>query len=151
MNEFSPQQLQNLTRQDRVNLILKKLNVLPPARNGLEAYRQISETINHFEDMIWGKESWNPPRSFLGGVATRRFYTTFTESFFSVENFPGVTLLLGTKELIFVSRYGAIEMQRKLHNDRYGKTKQFYLRHDQVFFVKLDAYSHSVWDEKNRT
>lgn len=150
MDELISKQPQHLSRRERVKLILTNLELLSPARSGLEAYKQISETINHFEDEIWGKEYWHPPRSFFGGISTQRFYTIFPESFFLIENFPGVMLLLGTKELIFVSRYGAIEMQKKLHDDRYGKVKAFYLRQDLVFFEKLDAYGDTVWNEKNR-
>lgn len=142
---------QLLSRRERVKLILEKLASLPPACSGLEAYQQISETINTLEDAIWGRDYWSPPRSFFGGISTQRFYTIFTESFFSVEDFPGVTLLLGTKELIFVSRYGAIQMQRKLHSDRYGLDNKFHLRRSQIFFEKVDAYDHDVWHEKNKS
>jgi hypothetical protein len=150
MESFDSEIAQELTRRERVNLILKELDALPLAHCGLEAFSQISETINNFEDRFWGRESWNPPRSFLDGVETKRFYTIMTESFFPVEGFPGVTLLLGTKELIFVSRYGAIEIQSKDVSDPYGKITAFWLRRNQVFFSKPDAYGHSVWDDKNR-
>lgn len=140
----------DLSRKKRVSLILMELDALPLARSGLEAFRQISETINSFEDRFWGRESWNPPRSFLDGVETKRFYTIMTESFYPVEGFPGVMLLLGTKELIFVSRYGAIEIQSKDVSDPYGEIQAFWLRRNQVFFAKPDAYGHSVWNDKNR-
>lgn len=150
MTEFSSIKSGYLSRRERVELILKRLSLLPPATSGLEAYKQLTETINQFEDEIWGKDSWHPPRSFIGGVSTQRFYTIFPESFFSVDNYPGVTILIGTKELIFMSRYGAIEIQNKVIEDRYGKDQTFHLRRDQVFFEKFDAYGDNVWHEKNK-
>ena len=59
-------------------------------------------------------------------------------------------LLLSRQELIFISRYGAIEMQFKDANDKYGEINHFESRRKNVFFEKNDSNGDGVWIDKNK-
>ena len=138
------------TRRDRLLKALKSVSQLPNASNGLEAYKQISEAINQEEDLMWGKDTWNPPRSFLAGNRTARLYPIYPESFHSLKKYPGIMLLLSKREIVFISRFGAIEIQEKDINDQYGEITPFSERKEKILFSKLDAYNHDIWHDKNK-
>jgi len=139
-----------LFKDERLGLILVNLQSLNPASNGLEAYKLLSNAINEFEDQIWGANNYFPPRSFLHGNKTDRMYTIFTESFFEVPGYTGVSLLLSRRELIFISRYGAIEIQLKDDEDKYGDNIHFDSRKRNVIFKKNDSTDDGVWVDKNK-
>lgn len=126
------------------------LQAYAPASSGLEAYAQLSEVINNTEDEIWGKEAWDLPRTFLDGRRTDRLYPILPESFHPVQGYPGVTILVSKIEVVFISRWGAIEMQRKDPEDKFGERMHFAYRSDRVLFTKSDAYGDHVWHDKNR-
>ncbi len=139
------------SRKERLLQVLEQFKKLPPATNGLEAYKQFCELINHSEDVLWGKESWNPPRTFLDGSRTDRLYPIYPESFHPVQGFPGVTVLISKMEIVFISRYGAIEIQEKDPDDKYGTNNHFSERHHLCIFKKHDAYRDGVWHNKNKS
>lgn len=144
----------NICGESRRNRFLRSLRILaklPPASNALEAYAQLCNTLNEVEDIVFGSQHWNPPRTFLTGVETTRLYPIFTESFFAVTEFPGVQMLLARKELVFISRFGAIQVQNKSASDKTGDDLPFFRRSDEVIFTKDDKYGDDVWHEKNRT
>lgn len=138
------------SRKERFTTVLAQIAILPPATNALVAYRQLAETLNAAEDEVWGRDHWAPPRTFLDGSRTDRLYPIAPESFHPVAGFPGVTLMLAKKELVFVSRFGAIEIQGKMPSDPLGEKVPFAERLDRVLWSKLDAYNDGVWHPKNR-
>lgn len=138
------------SRYERLLRLLDVIRVAAPARSGLEAYRQLAETLNEMEDEWWGPEHWAPPRTFRTALRTERLYPIMPESFFEVPGFPGVTLLLAKRELVFVSRTGAIQVQRKDTADRDGRITPFESRTETIMLDKSDAYGDRVWHVKNR-
>ncbi|MCW1908769.1 MAG: hypothetical protein KIH63_005515 [Candidatus Saccharibacteria bacterium] len=137
------------SRAERLQDILDRLALLPPAQNGLEAYAQMAELINTSEDALFG-DHWDLPRTFLDGRRTDRLYPILPESFFSVPAFPGVTLMVSKVEVVFMSRWGAIEMQTKDPDDKFGERIPFCSRFENVIFSKPDALGDGVWHDKNR-
>ncbi len=138
------------SRGERLKAILELVKTMQPAHNGMEAYKQISDILNHSEDEIFGSDYWQPPRSFLDGSRSDRLYPIYPESFHPVDRFPGVTMLFAKRELIFVSRFGAMEMQKKHEEDITGEIVPFDQRRDAVVWEKLDAYGSGVWHQKNQ-
>ncbi len=139
-----------LGKRDRLQAIFAEIVDLPPTNCGLLLYAQIANLINAKEDEVWGKEHWAPPRSFLNGNRTERIYPILPESFHPVSGYPGTTLLLAKGELIFISRHGALQIQRKVSNDSFGEELHFSLRLEHIFLDKADASGHGVWHHKNR-
>jgi hypothetical protein len=137
------------SRAARLAAALHRTAELPPATTALEAYRQIAQSINEIEDHWWGPEHWQPPRSFLDGTRTARLYPIYAESFFPVEGFPGVTLLLAKRELLFISRFGAIELQCKQWNNAVIEQADYPERSVDAIFAKADAGGDGVWHAKN--
>ncbi len=138
------------TRVERLQVVLERLAVLPQAQNGLEAYAQMAGVINTSEDEWFGPGHWDLPRTFLDGRRTERLYPIMPESFHAVPDFPGVTLMVSKAEILLMSRFGAIEMQVKDPDDKFGDQVPFCARADRVMFVKPDAQGDGVWHDKNR-
>lgn len=136
------------TRKERLYKIFENLVKLPRCHNSLEAYKQLTELINTGEDLLFGFEMWNPPRTFLDSNRTERLYTIYPESFHEVKDYLGVTILIAKKELIFISRYGAIEVQEKIKGDEFGNKVHFSKRKN-IIVSKKDAYNDNVWHIKN--
>lgn len=133
----------------RLQVILDHLSSMPPAHSSLEAYKMLNNVINEIEDEFLGKDSYNPPRSLLG-IYTKRMYVTNLESVFPVEEYSGVSILISSKHITFISRYGAIEVQNKLKDDTQGKGIPFKSRVDAILYRKHDAWGNDVWHEKNK-
>lgn len=131
-------------------LALKAWAAKPPTKNGLLAYKSLTQCVNEVEDQVFGETLWNCPRTFLNGERTDRIYTILSESFYEVPSFPGVSLLLAKDELIFISRFGAAEVQNKLIDDKYGEAIPYEQRSNEVIFSKLDASGDGVWHVKNK-
>ena len=139
-----------LNRKERLLLALSAWAMEPPATNGLLCYKQLTECIDKVEDQIFGKNHWDCPRTFLKGDRTNRIYTILSECFHSAPYYPVVSLLLAKHELVFISRFGAAELQTKLDGAVYGPKRDFDQRTDKVIFSKKDSFGHGVWHEKNR-
>ena len=137
-------------RYERLLEVLEYLRNLPGAKSGLEAYAQISNALNDFEDCVFGRNSWSPPRSFQDGNRTQRLYPILPENIFPVDGYNGVMLLLAKKELVFISRFGAIEIQKKCESDKYGALLHYKERSDTIVFKKTDYYGGGVWNDKNK-
>lgn len=137
-------EVSQIGRSERLSYILENLRLYPEACSGLEAYKYLTEAIDKFEDRF-GVEPWSPPRTFLDGTRTSRMYTIFPESFLRVSRFPGVTLLLSKRELVFISRNGAIQIQDKDLEDLHGERVPFCDRKDRVIFDKVDSSGNDVW------
>jgi guanylate kinase len=140
----------NIFKSVRLKMIIENLKSLEPSNCGLMAYSLITKCINEVEDEIWGKNFYFPPRTFLNGSSSNRIYTIFPESFFKVPMYSGVTLLLSKRELIFISRFGAIEGQLKDSEDKFGEKIHFSERRNNVYFEKQDSFGDGVWVPKNR-
>lgn len=138
------------TKSSRLAMALEEVGRRLPARTGLEAYRQISDAINRVEDMHWGADYWEPPRHVDPGTRTARLYPIAPESIYPVRDYGGVDVLVSVAEYVFVSRFGAIEVQTKDHHDSYGEFNAFSGRRDRVMFEKGDYAGDSVWHEKNK-
>lgn len=132
----------------RISKILELFAKAPPFTNGMMAYAALMELVNEQEDTVWGAGYWKAPRTFHGGVVTDRIYPTHTESFEDVMGFPGVTHLIHTKHSIFLSRYGAVQVQ--LDNGWAVADCHLETRPEFILLDKLDAYGDGVWHEKNR-
>lgn len=141
---------QEVPKHQRIQVVLDYLYSLPPARSSLEAYMIFAKAINEVEDDFLGKESYSPPRTFLDGTKTERIYMTLFESMHPVPRYSGVHILIHLKEVVFISRYGAIEIQRKIEDDILGFKRHFETRNDCVMFTKPDANGDGVWSEKNK-
>lgn len=138
------------TKSSRLAMALEEVGRRMPARTSLEAYRQISDAINRVEDMHWGADYWEPPRHVDPGARTARLYPIAPESIYPVRNYGGVDVLVSVTEYVFVSRFGAIEVQTKDRDDSYGKFNAFCGRRDRVVFEKHDYAGNGVWHEKNK-
>ena len=109
----------------------------------------LSETLNEREDAIWGADDWHPPRTFKDGVRTERLYPISTESFVPVPGFPGVTALLARREVLFVSRYGALEVQEKLREMDLQSQLLTAKGSERVIYQLNDSAGDGVWHTKN--
>lgn len=137
-------------KNERLRKFFKKLENYPPAHSSLEAYRQISEAINNVEDDVFGKDYWFPLRHYPPQTKTNRMYPVATESFYTIEEYSKVTMLVSVNELVFISNDGAIEIQIKNKNDPFGEGKNFEIRTNNIIFVKNDSLGHNVWHFKNK-
>lgn len=137
-------------KKDRLSVFFQELSNLPIPKNSLEAFRQISETLNITEDRIFGSDYWKPLRFYPPGIKTDRMYPVAPESIYLLHNFSKVTLLVSIYELIFISNDGAIEFQKKDQNDIFGTNIDFSNRKDMVIFKRADQYGCEVWDDKNK-
>lgn len=135
-------------KRDRLQRMIECVRALPPARSGLEAFAQITNVLNHLEDQVWGADHYAMPRSYEGGVVTDRLYGSHAESFETVQGFSGVVNMVHTKEFVFVSRTGAIEIQKDTGESE--ELVHFETRRHAVLFSKPDAYGRAVWDDQNR-
>jgi hypothetical protein len=133
---------------ERLQKLTACLLMLPPARSGLEAFAQVTNALNLLEDQLWGPDHYLMPRTYEGGRVTDRLYASHPESFETVDGWIGVMNMVHTKEFIFMSRFGAIEIQRDT-----GESESevcFCTRRHAVLFAKVDAAGHGVWHAKNR-
>jgi len=137
------------SKNDRLNKLFIELENLPIAKNSLEAFRQISETLNIIEDSIFGLEHWKPLRFYPPLVETKRMYPVAPESIYSVHNFSKVMLMVSINQLVFISNDGAMEFQIKDKEDIFGVNINFSERQDKILYSKNDIYGCNVWDKKN--
>jgi hypothetical protein len=135
------------TKKSRLMKLFDVLGKLPPAKTGLEAYGQISNSLNLLEDQVFGYQEWKTPRTFEDRIVRSRMYASHPEWFKIVEGFSGVTNLVHGNEYIFISRMGAIEIQLDTKEDKIDKP--FHTRTSAVVFKKNDAYGDDVWNSKN--
>jgi 5'-deoxynucleotidase YfbR-like HD superfamily hydrolase len=138
------------SKSHRLKLIFEEVADRDPARTGLEAYRQISDAVNRVEDMFFTSSHWQPPRHVGPGVITDRLYPIAPESCYPVPQYAGVDLMVSVKECVFISRFGAIEVQAKDKRDLFGERTAFHTRSDHVIFSKRDSVGDGVWHDKNR-
>ena len=142
--------IQTVSKGERLQAVLDRLRYSPPAHTSLEAYALFEKIINQVEDEFLGPHTYNPPRSLLVDFENiGRMYMTKTESMFSIPKYTGVHILVNHREVVFISRYGAIELQRKLGHDKEGLIIHFEHRLEQVLLQKPDAWGHGVWHPKN--
>lgn len=128
-------------KEFRINELLDRLSQAPPADTGLLAYKLISTTLNEIEDFHLGAASWSPPRRFGEGVVSNRLYPSYPDCMFPVEDWPGVTMVVHMRQLIFIGNRGAFQIQRR--ND---SPLHFSERREMVLLDKPDALGNSVWD-----
>jgi 5'-deoxynucleotidase YfbR-like HD superfamily hydrolase len=138
------------SKSHRLKLIFEEIADRDPARTSLEAYRQISDAVNRVEDMYFSASHWQPPRHVGPGVTTDLLYPIAPESCYPVPHYAGVDLMVSVKECVFISRFGAIEVQIKDKRDLFGERIAFHARSDRVIFSKADSAGDGVWHDKNR-
>jgi 5'-deoxynucleotidase YfbR-like HD superfamily hydrolase len=138
------------SKSQRLKLVFEDIANREPARTGLEAYRQLSDAVNRVEDMYLTADHWHPPRHVGPGVVTERLYPIAPESCYPVPDYSGVDLLVSVGECVFVSRFGAMEVQLKDDSDLFGERVAFQDRGDRVIFSKADSAGDGVWNAKNR-
>lgn len=137
------------SKGERLKAALAIVEGQAPCRNGLEAYRQISDALNQVEDESLGVDSWRPPRSFVGHPSSSRLYPTYPESMLALPDYPGNMVLWHAAEVVIISRFGAIEVRT-----RNGRSFEELTQDDAdqtVYFTKLDGYGDGVWHGKNRS
>ena len=76
---------------------------------------------------------------------TERLYPTYPESMHSVEGWPDITMLIHSKQLVFISLRGAIQIQTK--DD--ACILPYNERQHLVLLDKADAYGNRVWDSRH--
>jgi len=130
-----------ISKNDRINELLKALAAAEPAENGLLAYRLISTTLNDIEDRHLGETTWCPPRRFKDGMVSDRLYPGYPDSMHPVEGWPGVTIIVHHKQFVFIEMRGAFQIQ-----DRVDSDVPFSRRRDAVLLDKPDRWGLSVWD-----
>lgn len=133
------------SKSHRLKVVMERLRLAPSATTGLLAYKLVSVLLNETEDQALGIEHWSPPRSFAGGAPSERLYPTYPESMHPVDGWPGVTMLVHSKQLVFIALRGAIQIQTKDANCSlpYNERSHF------VLLDKADAYGNFVWDVDN--
>ncbi len=139
------------SKRERLMNAFSAVASMPPATNGLQAYRQVSDAMNRTEDALWGAEYWNPLRSYPPGTSTDRMYPIAPESFFPINEYPGLTALVSVNEVLILSRYGAMELQSRLLDPT--DSANFNLRESPsavVLFKKPDPTGDFVWSPKNK-
>jgi hypothetical protein len=129
-----------ITKDERIRELLEALRRVEPVSSGLLAYRLISTTLNEIEDRHLGPESWKPPRRFGDGVVSDRLYPSYPESMFAVEDWPGVTMIVHIRQLVFIGSGGAFQFQR-----REDSALHYSQRHDLVLLDKPDSCGCKVW------
>src|SRR5436853_576184 len=87
----------------RLEMLISRLKHAPAVTNGLLAYKLISETLNDIEDVVLGKDCWDPPRTFVGGITSERLYPTCPESILPVPNKPNLAMLTHVGQIIFIA------------------------------------------------
>jgi len=132
-----------ISRDDRIKELLKALDAAEPAGNGLLAYKLISTTLNEIEDRHLGETSWNPPRRFGEGTISPRLYPSYPDSMHHVEGWPGVTMIVHHKQLVFIEMRGAFQVQTRTDSNVH-----FSRRGDLVLLDKPDRWGFYVWDRK---
>jgi hypothetical protein len=136
------------SKRERLFAALQRLQDVPACSSGLEMYRNLCQALNHVEDNALGESSWLPPRTFIGARSSERLYPTYPESMLRVSGAPGITALWHETEVVFISRFGAMEVEEKNGRDlelivsEGGATR---------LFSRLDAYGDGVWHPKNRS
>ncbi|MDQ3076026.1 MAG: hypothetical protein M3Q34_02765 [bacterium] len=140
-----------VSKYHRLQVIFDRLSRIPPMSSSLQVYKMMAQVIDEVEDEFLGPETYDLKLNRANPVETGyRMYQIQLGSIFEVSGYTGVQLLLATKHLTFISRYGAIEVQSKLHIDKFGELIFFETRFEQVLFQKLDAFGDGVWHEKNK-
>lgn len=130
-------------KSQRLEKFIETLSKTSPSHSGLEAYAKICSVLNMLEDEIFSINEWSLPRSFATGATTDRLYPPQPDNFEDVPNWPGVTNMVLKKEFVFISRGGAIEIQKDDGSSERGNP--YHLRNKSVIFVKPDANGHGVW------
>lgn len=140
-----------LSKTDRLLQVFENLAQRNPFHSSLEAYSYLVKILNEVEDRSLGAESYIPMRH-PPTIPTPRMYPPHIEKdFFSTgDAYLGVHLLLSRQHITFISRYGAIEVQGKIHTDKYGVERMYSERKENVLFEKFDYAGHGVWHPKNR-
>jgi hypothetical protein len=137
--------MNSITKKDRLSKIFEKLDRIPCAKTGLEAYARLCNIVNEIEDELF---EWRLPRTFLDGTITERLYPPQPECMESVSGWSGIIVCVHVKEFIFFSRYGAVEIQLDTSEDE--KLIHFSTRSSAVIYSKNDAYGDPVWHPKNK-
>jgi hypothetical protein len=132
-------------KTDRLKVMIERLGAAQPTTTGLLAYKLVSELLNEIEDEALGSEHWSPPRTFHGGALSERLYPTYPESMHAVDGWPGVTLLVHSKQLVFISLCGAIQIQAKDDDCKLPYNERSHL----VLLEKADAYGKLVWNTEH--
>jgi 5'-deoxynucleotidase YfbR-like HD superfamily hydrolase len=133
-------------KSERINKLFMLLDRLPKASSAMEIYCQISNTLNSIEDDYFGVDSWNPPRFYPPGNSTDRMYPTSTDSMYPVPEYGGVNALVGINEVAYISRYGAVEIQKRDKDNKFNELNIY----SEIIYVKSDAYGDNVWHIKNK-
>lgn len=131
-----------------MNAFINALGRMRPAESGLEAYANICTVLNMLEDEIFSIEDWALPRSFATGAETARLYPPQPDNFERVPGWPGVTNMVLKREFVFVSRSGAIEIQKDNGTSESGNP--YANRRETVIFAQADAAGRDVWADHNR-
>jgi len=132
----------------RLKELFSLLRASRPARNGLEAYMLIANNLNMLEDSYFGMSNWSPPRTYITGAQTDRLYPPQPDNFEMVPGWPGVTNMVHTKEYVFISKSGAIEVQRDDGSSERGNP--YWKRRESVVFEKLDFNGDGVWSPQHK-
>ncbi len=129
----------------RIQEVIILLKTKPACTSFLEAYRLLNQTIMEVEDRYFGPLP--DEHQFHVGPHAHRMSVTSEDNIFPVVHYSKVKILLSTNHITFISEHGAIEIQHKDRNDRFGLTTHFNAR--KVIITKLDTENHTVWHEKN--
>ena len=132
-------------KSERLGMAVELLRHEPRASNGLMAYKQLARALNEIEDRYLGDQHWAPPKSFFGGLKTARMYPAYPETFIEVEGFLGVTQFRHIGHVVFISRYGAIQIYER---STIANLMPPYTA--AALLDKLDIYGDQAWHEKNR-
>ena len=110
----------------------------------------LSDVIDQSEDELLGPETYDLKlsREPLRNTGDR-MYVTQLPDIHPIPRYTGVQILVAVRHVAFISRYGAIEVQGKLEDDKRGEIFKFEDRHEQVLFQKADAWGDGVWHPKN--
>jgi 5'-deoxynucleotidase YfbR-like HD superfamily hydrolase len=127
-------------KAERLRRIFRELELLPPARTGIEAVAQLANCVNRVEDEVWGKH-WQPPRYVPPGTRTERLYPVAPDSTYPVPGWA-VDVLVAHDENVYVGSTGAIEVQVK---DRAKDDAEPWNASERVLFQKPDRSGNGVW------
>lgn len=129
----------------RISEVIELLKVRPACSSYSEAYKMLNQAIVEVEDRYFGPLP--DEYEFHVGPHANRMSITSGDSIFPVVHYSKVKILISTNHITFISEHGAIEIQNKDRNDRFGLATHFNAR--KAIITKLDTGNHTVWHEKN--
>ena len=138
-----------MPKRERLLRALQMLKAQPRLQSGLATYARLSALLNQVDDELVGAAEWYPPVSFDRHGPSVRLYPIAPESYRNVEQYPGVSAWLTRREVLYISRYGAIEVHAREEQDALSVRSLSADLTRECLFEMPDASGDGLWHPKN--